>query len=1113
MHWGRSWACAVTVLAAIGTGSANAILPRQDSSSSVQVSISASPAPSSTLTASSTQNGKSTQTPASTNPSQSHPTSTNPTTTRSPSTFTTSVMPSATVPGSVNITELLAAGEDDTKLPLTPTITPALSVAGVILIITGIVYAVIGIKNRWIQIFLSAAYLTSLCITVLIAYVMNPPISNAVQGAYFVGVCVPALILGGGSLIFQDITEGLGCIVGGFCVSMWILTLKAGGSITSTSGKAIFIGIFCVTYFALALSRHTRYYGLIGSTSFGGATVIVLGIDCFSQAGLKEFWLYIWALNGNLFPLLTVTYPITRGIRVEIAAIVVITLIGIMSQFKIWKVIQERRRKQLLEKKAEEQQRDQIEEEIGKRLVAGNGKEQEQWEAAYGDGTTTHRAQTDSGVGTEDNSIRKGSMSTVEATRSRGSQIHVIEMDALDRSGRSDPMQSDSRSGGPKVSVSPTGDSEGKEVVDRRLSQGQGGASGHNRTSSGSRTSPVQTAKYVDQWPKRTSSVIPKLLGPLPFETAVSNNDDTDDSSSVATFADSTAPDRRSMQRFSGASLFRKISKRSQRNSRQRPLSMEVASLANTRGDATLSTPPGSDRNSLEFPTPRSRHVRENSIGLSLRPQDILLPDSPDLAFQDSPKANAAGPAEDRTSKLMEEFTGQQDPFGASSPDENDNQRKSLLRPLSGVPEEAEHHHDMSHGPSAPSAEDHSFSGRLPEGGPKVASVFRTNEWAKHLDRAEKPEVDRIALHKPSDSQSSDSSEEAAAPVDMLALQTTALSHQSSRESFVPQPRSPESIPRNFLSEYMSQQQQQGPRSRTSTDSLSLKRKPVGSIPSPNPLSRKSSAQSDLSAPLNPNPTTANRPSILSLKLPSKTNARSSSSPIISPIVASPIEEGVETSFPQVPQQRYVSSPLAPTNTLLTQRASMLQNKHLSGISRNSSYTSVNGGGGLPASPSDPASLAIYSAPKAPAPRALEDDSLSLAQRRSILQSQSTRLLAPSSPSPYPPQPQPQPTYPLPSPHRASIDPSQRRASMLAAWHSSLATDLGSPQNQHLESEARRREMLEGKQRERDSKQEKQLRERGREKAWDEVMRRGDMLERHREALGRMQAEAREKLG
>lgn len=36
------------------------------------------------------------------------------------------------------------------SLPLTPTLTPALSVAGVILMLTGVVYALIGIKNTWL---------------------------------------------------------------------------------------------------------------------------------------------------------------------------------------------------------------------------------------------------------------------------------------------------------------------------------------------------------------------------------------------------------------------------------------------------------------------------------------------------------------------------------------------------------------------------------------------------------------------------------------------------------------------------------------------------------------------------------------------------------------------------------------------------------------------------------------------------------------------------------------------------------------------------------------------------------------------------------------------------
>lgn len=123
---------------------------------------------------------------------------------------------------------------------------------------------------------------------------MHPPVSNAVQGAYFVAAFVTGVIFGGGSVVFADVTEGLGCLLGGYCLAMWFLVLTPGGLIKNTAGKAIFIACFTLGAFGIYVSHWTRAYGLIGATSFAGATVIVLGIDCFSRAGLKEFWLYIW---------------------------------------------------------------------------------------------------------------------------------------------------------------------------------------------------------------------------------------------------------------------------------------------------------------------------------------------------------------------------------------------------------------------------------------------------------------------------------------------------------------------------------------------------------------------------------------------------------------------------------------------------------------------------------------------------------------------------------------------------------------------------------------------------------------------------------------------------
>ncbi|PGH05739.1 hypothetical protein AJ80_08296 [Polytolypa hystricis UAMH7299] len=273
---------------------------------------------------------------------------------------------------------------DPAALPIDPQITPALAIAGVVLMLTGGAYALIGIKNKWVQIFLSTAFLAALSVTILIIYLITPPIKNAIQGAFFVAALITGLIFGGLALMFQEVTEGLGCSLGGFCLSMWLLAMQPGGLLQTQVGRAIFISSFTVGVYLLSFSHHTRPYGLMGSTSFAGGTAAMLGIDCFSRAGLKEFWLYLWNLNEELFPLNTRTYPVTRGIRVELAGNIVICLMGVVAQVKLWKVVKDKREKQAAKRKEEEEERNRAEEEIGRKLEEQTKQEKEQWEAVYG---------------------------------------------------------------------------------------------------------------------------------------------------------------------------------------------------------------------------------------------------------------------------------------------------------------------------------------------------------------------------------------------------------------------------------------------------------------------------------------------------------------------------------------------------------------------------------------------------------------------------------------------------------------------------------------------------------------------------------------------------------
>ncbi|KXS96313.1 hypothetical protein AC579_9183 [Pseudocercospora musae] len=301
---------------------------------------------------------------------------------------------------------------DDTNdtgaLPIKPRITPGLGVAGAILIIAGLVLGFVGIKHRPTQTFLSTSLLIALGIEVLVIYLMNPPVPDAIQGAYVVAGVVGGCLLGSLALIFKEVSEGFGCVLGGFCFAMWLLTLAPGGLIKNQVGRIILIGIFCAACFCLYISRYTRVYGIIGCTSFAGSVAFVLGIDCFSKAGLKEFWMYIWNLNADVFPLFTDTYPINRNMRAELAAIIIVAFLGTLSQIKIWKIVKEQKARREADRLREQELRDAEEAEVGRDIESRVAIDRAAWEGDY-DGKKAPMVHIDSAMASTDNITRKNS--------------------------------------------------------------------------------------------------------------------------------------------------------------------------------------------------------------------------------------------------------------------------------------------------------------------------------------------------------------------------------------------------------------------------------------------------------------------------------------------------------------------------------------------------------------------------------------------------------------------------------------------------------------------------------------------------------------------------------
>ncbi|RFU79923.1 sulfite exporter family [Trichoderma arundinaceum] len=213
---------------------------------------------------------------------------------------------------------------------------------------------------------------------------MNVPVSLNIQVAFVVAVALSGCALGAASLIFKDSTEGLGFALDDFCLSMWFLCLTSGGLLHDTIGRAIFISCSSVFGVGFYFSRYTRDWAMIILMSFGGATAIVLGIDCYSRAGLKEFWAYVWNFNDNLLPLDADTYPITRGIRIEIAAIVIICLISIISQTQLWKVVREKSKKKIASLPESHRYPEEGETVAGRNTEAEAAAERVEWRKDYG---------------------------------------------------------------------------------------------------------------------------------------------------------------------------------------------------------------------------------------------------------------------------------------------------------------------------------------------------------------------------------------------------------------------------------------------------------------------------------------------------------------------------------------------------------------------------------------------------------------------------------------------------------------------------------------------------------------------------------------------------------
>lgn len=755
-------------------------------------------------------------------------------------------------------------------------------------------------------------------------------------------------------------------------------------------------------------------------------------------------------------------------------------------------------------------------EEHGRRVEDDIKRERGSWEAAYNSGERRKPEHVDSGIGTDEPSLRRASLSIVGTSDVRGSDCGGIELQEMD-----DSSHAPKESGRLIIHVL-----QDEEISPPLSVTGQHLA----RPKSESRESSIHESKHGASNPSSTEasfgnaaalrSIDPNLtLKPkttrLPFKVPNPAPGSEDGHSSVAASAASEHMTDRWVKRLSGSSsIVRKLSKRSRRSFIAVSTSDEALMVPDEddRASSIAATVDGVSENDDMEEEAVSVRDRKSSFEI-LRKQDsmqaLMQGTSPIVGLaKDADKspvqsANRIASGSDRAERPhhVNALIDTQ-PESVPLPDSEISSTTDVRSIIEEPNMESNPNFAAESDASEQSLRIKRFSTNLPEGASRVVTAYRTNEWAKHLDRADLPEIDELKVRK---SRTSDSSQptERVAPVDIRALQQTPLNAEPAPILTIKTHSLGDRPAAYFQSKNPFHKQQDKQRHNSAAHQLTRDKAtertpsqtyPANSMdrsPSQTSLSSTNSRKEQYRPPL---------PKFRSSQssVPSTRGIRSNSSPLLnSPLAESPIEEGVEASFP---------TRFAPSSThLMSQRNIMLRNRPSSTSLLRTNWSN--------------ATLDQH-----PALRALDEDEedISLSQRKSLLQRNPHSIPQRSSQrsSSNPTSGAATPIYshihhPSPTPQSPSVSAHPSPSSQdttISTWRAGLQPST-TTHDRDLEIASRRATLLHQKQQEQHNEQEQKLRKSFTQNVMDRGMRQSSMIELHQQQMRKMQAVANMSLG
>lgn len=750
---------------------------------------------------------------------------------------------------------------------------------------------------------------------------------------------------------------------------------------------------------------------------------------------------------------------------------------GIISQIKLWKLYEDRRKRKEADRITHEENLDRIDTEVGRRVIEQSDRDRVRWEAVYGD-----KNDKDPSVLVKELSSASDTLELSDLSRSSGNTAPTSWTDSFEhKQPLADVHEEDEITEVDRDRLGSLQD------VSQRISSTTG-------TSSNDQAPPIaRRGSYLEERASlRTSMPPPPPMINLPFNPATGTLQETEKVSAE------TDKDAGLLKESKGS--FKKSKRNSGGIARTSSFRSTTSSFSDKRKSASeedLLVPHLDDRRSsiaatldiLDEDQMSLRSLSDRGESSSEHGERLVTEDQP--ASADEQSANEAdGLQADESTKAPKGF------LVPSTKPESVSGSEGASKRLSGVSiADIDDEEELRPAPVVqdsksvsdlkPESVSVDLADHLPEKLSKIALSYRTNEWAKHLEAADLPEVEEIpepespgvqvdptfaeTVRKESAAKNVDSDQAApAAPAVVQADGFKAAPRLERRQTEPDQSRlrGQHSVPTSIAPQLS--------RNGSST-TINVQKGTSRAAMQSEPNLLRSVSQSTTTSNLSKG----------------KSKRRLSSMPLVN-------EEAVA---------------LGSSTTLLGQRDSVMTGR----MSRTASQLNVAASGNS----SRPASRQLLANESS---LAINEEDMPLSQRRQMIQAKRRSSSGNTMSPPMAPMRSPS-TSALPAlalgnfdSHQPQRGPSRvdtgKKEAMLAHWRHSLMNDArNSQQIQESQDDERRQRMMEDKRQKEAWKKHEDAQKGAAERERDSLMRSGGMLDAHKEAMRKMQAESRRRSG